>query len=60
MLEEGVQGQAVLWPQLKAGEDERAAVGAHVGGEGGLRAADVCVRLEGDVATDHVKEQDPK
>ena len=58
MAEQGVEGNAVPWSESQAGEDERPAGGGDVGREGGVGAADVLVGLEGDVATDHVVEED--
>ena len=58
VVDEGVEGNAVPWSESQAGEDEGPAGGGDVGREGGVGAADVLVRLEGDVATDHVVEED--
>ena len=60
MAEQGVEGNAVPWSESQAGEDERPAGGGDVGREGGVGAADVLVGLEGDVAADHVVEEDAK
>ena len=58
MVDKGVEGNAVPWPESQAGEDEGPAGGGDVGREGGVGAADVLVGLEGDVAADHVVEED--
>ena len=58
MAEDLVQGDAVLGPDPETGADQILTLGAHGPSEAELRVADLLVLLEGDVAADHVVEED--
>ena len=58
VLQDLLQGNAVLGPDPQAGLDQVGAVGGHLAAELELGVADLVVGLEGNVALDHVEEED--
>ena len=52
------QGEAVLGLDLEALSDQVLAFGGEAGAEADVCAADLLIRLEWDVATDHVIQED--
>ena len=58
MAEDLVQGDAVLGPNPETRPDQILTLGGHRPPEAELRVADLLVLLEGDVAADHVVEED--
>ena len=58
MAEDPVQSDAILRPDPETGSDQILTLGAHGPPEAELRVADLLVLLEGDVAADHVIEED--
>ena len=59
VLEDGLQRYPVLGPDPQAGQDQLLAVAGEAGhAEPHIRGADVLVLLEGDVAADHVVQED--
>ena len=55
MVEDGGKAGPVLRPDFQTAADQVLALGGHEAGEGGVGGADGLVRLERDVAADHVK-----
>ena len=60
MVEEARQVKPILGPDAKAASDQLLAFRWHVAAEVDLGIADLLVFLEGDVALDHVVEEDAK
>ena len=58
MTEHAVQGDPVLRPNPETRPDQVLALGGHRSPEAQLGVADLLVLLEGDVAADHVVEED--